>query len=99
MKYIVRYVLLFACMLCCNLSFGQTYNVQVGETLQLNVPSVPVGYVDKAIWACAKTEKQQTKNIHKKIKIFFKIYSIIVDINIGTKYKTTCKNLIEIFIN
>lgn len=52
MKYI-KQILLLACILCGKLSFGQTYNIEVGETLQLNVPSVPVGYVDKAIWACS----------------------------------------------
>lgn len=53
MKTTIKKLLFLACMFCCNLSFGQTYNIEVGETLQLNVPPVPLGYVDKAIWACS----------------------------------------------
>ncbi len=53
MKYITRQMLLFFCLFCCNLSFAQTYEIGVGETLQLDVPSVPSGYVDKAVWACS----------------------------------------------
>lgn len=87
MKYIVRYVLLCACMLCSNLSFGQTYNVQVGETLQLNVPSVPVGYVDKAIWACAnpaitfisKSEISATIEVTKKFDGYATIELVYVE--------------------
>lgn len=51
----IKKLLLFTCLFCCNLSFGQTYNIEIGETLQLNVPSVPLGYVDKAIWACSNS--------------------------------------------
>lgn len=53
MKTTTKQILLIVCMFCCNLSFGQTYSLEIGETLQLNVPSVPLGYVDKAIWACS----------------------------------------------
>ena len=34
-------------------AYSQTYSIGVGETLTLNVPSVSLGYVDKAIWACS----------------------------------------------
>ena len=51
----IKKLLLLTCLFCCNLSFGQTYNIEIGETLQLNVPSVPLGYVDKAIWACSNS--------------------------------------------
>lgn len=53
MKYITKQILLLVCMFCCNTSWAQTYKIKVGETLKLNVPSVTLGYVDKAIWACA----------------------------------------------
>lgn len=36
-------------------AYGQTYSVGVGETATLNVPSVSLGYVDKAIWACSNS--------------------------------------------
>ena len=52
MKRIVKKLLLLVCLFCCHTAFGQTYQIGVGETLQLNVPSVSLGYVDKAIWAC-----------------------------------------------
>lgn len=31
---------------------SSTYNVKVGDELNLFVPDVPVGYVDKALWGC-----------------------------------------------
>lgn len=34
-------------------AYSQTYSLKVGETQRLNVPSVYLGYVDKAIWACS----------------------------------------------
>lgn len=34
-------------------AYSQTYSIGVGETLTLNVPSVSLGYVNKAIWACS----------------------------------------------
>lgn len=34
-------------------AYGQSYSIGVGEMLTLNVPSVSIGYVDKAIWACS----------------------------------------------
>ena len=34
-------------------AYCQSYTVKVGETVTLNVPSVSLGYVDKAIWACS----------------------------------------------
>lgn len=36
-------------------AYGQTYSIEVGETLTLDVPSVSMGYVDKAIWACSNS--------------------------------------------
>lgn len=53
MKTLIKQILLLVCIFCGHSSFGQTYNVKIGETLQLNVPAVPLGYVDKAIWACS----------------------------------------------
>ena len=32
---------------------GSTYNLEIGSMLKLDVPSVSLGYVDKAIWACS----------------------------------------------
>lgn len=34
-------------------AYAASYTVGVGETLTLDVPSVSLGYVDKAIWACS----------------------------------------------
>lgn len=36
-------------------AYCQSYSIEVGETLTLNVPSVSTGYVDKAIWACSNS--------------------------------------------
>lgn len=68
-------ILLLGCVFCCNSSFGQTYNIEVGKTLQLNVPSVPLGYVDKAIWACSNPcitfiNKSETSATIKVIEAF-----------------------------
>lgn len=43
----------FAALIVSFSARAASYRVAVGETLTLDVPSVSIGYVDKAIWACA----------------------------------------------
>lgn len=51
----ILFLLLFAQSL---LGLAQTYTVAVGETQYLQVPSVSVGTVSKAVWACSNPEIQ-----------------------------------------
>lgn len=49
---ILKQVILIVFLLTTTKMYAQTYSVAVGETITLDVPSVSIGYVDKAIWAC-----------------------------------------------
>lgn len=48
-----KFLILMFCLFSAYTIYAGTYNLNVGETIELNVPSVSMGYVDKAIWGCS----------------------------------------------
>lgn len=53
MKLFLKLAILLVGLVSTGQVHSQTHYVKVGETLTLDVPSVSIGYVDKAIWACS----------------------------------------------
>lgn len=52
---LIKLSILLIAFLATEKVYSQSYSIEVGETLTLNVPTVSLGYVDKAIWACSNS--------------------------------------------
>lgn len=52
---LIKLSILLIAFLAMEKVYSQSYSIEVGETLTLNVPTVSLGYVDKAIWVCSNS--------------------------------------------
>ena len=101
---VVKYVLVLAAFLCVERLSGQnTYSVEVGKTLTLDVPPAR-GAIDKAIWACSnpaisfvnKSSVSATIEVTKSFEGHATIELVYVERTVDykgfTRANTYCKN-------
>lgn len=55
LKFIIKLAIMLIIFSFSERAYSQSYSIGVGESLILNVPSVSMGYVGKAIWACSNS--------------------------------------------
>lgn len=53
-----KFFILFLSLVLPIFTWAQTYSLNVGDTQYLAVPSVSIGYVSKAVWACSNSSIQ-----------------------------------------